>query len=408
MVGMLVGSPNYMAPERISGRPQGPPSDVWSLGATLCAALAGHSPFARDTTLATLHAALYEEPELPADAGPLRNVLAALLEKDPAARPTLPALESLLTPIAFPRPASAPAAGAPPPRSGISLARFQAVTERRSIPDGRTAPASDAPRAERAAGRTRGRTRRQAREPAPGQAQSQRTGRTASRRALGGAGRRRTGLFAALGVAAVGAVVAVVPATIPGARNGADRAGGRASGPSTAAASVAGSASGSAAHPPPGSGSASPTVQRTFRPPSLPPGTHAEAGGYAWATPKGWRRDVKTGSEVHYTSPDGAQELVAKSSLARGDVMDAWRTSEENARQDRDYRKIRLEETTFRGRPAVVWEYAFTLRGDPWHARLPGFDESGKSYQINTRYRPGREAEALQTYEAVKDSFTVM
>ncbi|MGH1555133.1 protein kinase domain-containing protein [Streptomyces sp. L7] len=30
MVGMLVGSPDYMAPERISGRPQGPPSDIWS------------------------------------------------------------------------------------------------------------------------------------------------------------------------------------------------------------------------------------------------------------------------------------------------------------------------------------------------------------------------------------------
>ncbi|WP_240553857.1 serine/threonine-protein kinase, partial [Streptomyces niveiscabiei] len=56
MVGMLVGSPDYMAPERISGRPQGPPSDIWSVGATLCAALAGHSPFARDTTMATLHA----------------------------------------------------------------------------------------------------------------------------------------------------------------------------------------------------------------------------------------------------------------------------------------------------------------------------------------------------------------
>ncbi|WP_235193021.1 serine/threonine-protein kinase, partial [Streptomyces viridochromogenes] len=104
MVGMLVGSPDYMAPERISGRPQGPPSDIWSLGATLSAALAGHSPFSRDTTLATLHAVLYEEPELPPTAGPLRELLAALLEKDPSTRPTLDDLETALQPVAFPTP----------------------------------------------------------------------------------------------------------------------------------------------------------------------------------------------------------------------------------------------------------------------------------------------------------------
>ncbi|WP_445043893.1 protein kinase domain-containing protein [Streptomyces sp. SAS_272] len=410
MVGMLVGSPDYMAPERISGRPQGPPSDVWSLGATLCAALAGHSPFARDTTLATLHAVLYEEPELPAGAGPLRAVLAALLEKDPAARPTLPALESLLVPIAVPRPTPTMAAGAPPPRSGVSLARSQAVTEHRSFPDGSVSPAPEEPRAARAPERTRERLRRRTREPAPARTPARGHGQEHRQGPHGRAGRRRAGLFAALGVAAVGAVVAVVLATIPGARDGAVRAGGKSSGPPAVTTTVTATAraTGSAAHSPSGSGTASPTVQGTFRPPSLPPGTHAEAGGYAWATPKGWRRDVKTGSEVHYTSPDGAQELVAKSSLAHGDLMDAWRTSEENARQGRDYRKIRLEETTFRGRPAVVWEYAFTLRGDPWHARLLGFDESGKSYQINTWYRPGAEAEALQTYETVKDSFTLM
>ncbi|MGW2515975.1 serine/threonine-protein kinase, partial [Streptomyces sp. NPDC001617] len=102
MVGMLVGSPDYMAPERVSGRPQGPPSDIWSLGATLCAALAGRSPFSRDTTLATLHAVLYEEPELPAAAGPLRDILAALLEKDPSVRPGLHDVSEALRPIAFP------------------------------------------------------------------------------------------------------------------------------------------------------------------------------------------------------------------------------------------------------------------------------------------------------------------
>lgn len=104
MVGMLVGSPDYMAPERVSGRHQGPPSDVWSLGATLCAALGGRSPFSRETTLATLHAVLYEDPELPATAGPLRDILAALLEKEPSARPALEDVEQALRPVAFPDP----------------------------------------------------------------------------------------------------------------------------------------------------------------------------------------------------------------------------------------------------------------------------------------------------------------
>jgi tRNA A-37 threonylcarbamoyl transferase component Bud32 len=104
MVGMLVGSPDYMAPERVSGRPQGPPSDIWSLGATLSAALGGRSPFSRDTTLATLHAVLYEEPELPAAAGPLTDILTALLEKDPSIRPSLDEVESALRTVAFPTP----------------------------------------------------------------------------------------------------------------------------------------------------------------------------------------------------------------------------------------------------------------------------------------------------------------
>ncbi len=116
VVGMLVGSPDYMAPERISGRPQGPPSDIWSLGATLCAALGGRSPFSRDTTLATLHAVLYEEPELPAAAGPLREILAALLEKEPSDRPGLAEAERALTRVAFPAAGSESAEGPRCPR----------------------------------------------------------------------------------------------------------------------------------------------------------------------------------------------------------------------------------------------------------------------------------------------------
>ncbi|MFI1174785.1 serine/threonine-protein kinase, partial [Streptomyces melanogenes] len=131
VVGMLVGSPDYMAPERVGGRPQGPASDLWSLGATLCAAVGGQSPFARETTLATLHAVLYEEPELPHSAGPLAPVLASLLVKTPDDRPTLDALTTLLMPIAAPPtilartptlavPAHTPVRETPPPEPGPS------------------------------------------------------------------------------------------------------------------------------------------------------------------------------------------------------------------------------------------------------------------------------------------------
>ncbi|MGW2698854.1 hypothetical protein [Streptomyces sp. NPDC001340] len=209
---------------------------------------------------------------------------------------------------------------------------------------------------------------------------------------------RRTALLAVLGVVAVGVVIAVLVATSGG---GGRREGAQGQGQQGGTATVSS---------PRGSDSeaVSPTVDGTSRPHSPPPGSRTEAGGFAWIPPQGWRRDVKTGAEVHYTSPDGRQELVGKSSLARGDLLDTWKRSEKNAQQGRDYVKIRLTETRFQGYPAVVWEYTFTLRGTPWHARLLGFDADGKSYQINTWYQPEIEAQALKTYSTVKETFTVL
>ncbi|GAA1014047.1 hypothetical protein ACFQWA_08735 [Streptomyces thermogriseus] len=180
---------------------------------------------------------------------------------------------------------------------------------------------------------------------------------------------------------------------------------------SSSAPSPAFSSASSPAHPPassPASTTPPPTVEGTSGPPGLPPGAHGEAGGFARAPPKGRRRDAQTGAEAHRTSPDGTQELVAKSSLAQGDLMESRRISERNARRGRDHRKIRLERTAFRGRPAVVREYTFTFRGHPWHARLLGFGADGRSYQISTWYRSDTEHRALPTYERVKDSFTVL
>ncbi|MFJ6632595.1 protein kinase [Streptomyces sp. NPDC091376] len=94
--GELMGSLDFIAPERLHGRPAGPPSDLFSLGVTLCVLVSGHSPFARPTPAAVLHAVAYEEPHIPDCAGPLAAVIEGLLHKDPAERLSTAEAASLL------------------------------------------------------------------------------------------------------------------------------------------------------------------------------------------------------------------------------------------------------------------------------------------------------------------------
>lgn len=85
-VGSFVGSPEYTAPERMSGARTGPESDLWSLGALLCTALSGQSPFRRDSLGGILHAVVVDEIRPPAQAAPLLPVVRGLLERDPDRR----------------------------------------------------------------------------------------------------------------------------------------------------------------------------------------------------------------------------------------------------------------------------------------------------------------------------------
>ncbi|MFI6080060.1 serine/threonine-protein kinase [Streptomyces sp. NPDC051217] len=84
--GAFVGSPEYTAPERMSGKRTGPESDLWSLGVLLCAAVEGESPFRRDSVVEVLHAVVMDEVKVPDSAGGLLPVLNGLLERDPARR----------------------------------------------------------------------------------------------------------------------------------------------------------------------------------------------------------------------------------------------------------------------------------------------------------------------------------
>lgn len=85
--GELVGSLDYLAPERAQGQDPGRASDVWALGATLYAAVEGASPFRRTSTWSTLTAIVTDPLPEPRRAGPLIPVLRQLMHKDPQARP---------------------------------------------------------------------------------------------------------------------------------------------------------------------------------------------------------------------------------------------------------------------------------------------------------------------------------
>ncbi|WP_121748742.1 serine/threonine-protein kinase [Streptomyces sp. E2N166] len=101
--GGFVGSPEYIAPERVLGQRPGPASDLWSLGVVLYAATEGVSPFRRSNTPATLQSVLNAAPAPPASAqGPLAEVITGLLNKDPARRPDATRVRALLSAAANP------------------------------------------------------------------------------------------------------------------------------------------------------------------------------------------------------------------------------------------------------------------------------------------------------------------
>ena len=100
--GESVGSLEFVAPERMSGRIAGPACDLWSLGALLYAAVEGSSPFRRTTPESTLAAILAAEPPEPKRAGPLGPLIVRLLAQDPDQRPDAEEVAKALEAVAGP------------------------------------------------------------------------------------------------------------------------------------------------------------------------------------------------------------------------------------------------------------------------------------------------------------------
>jgi hypothetical protein len=123
--GLIAGTPAFLAPEIARGHEPTAASDVFALGSTLYTAVEGIPPFGLDdNAYALLHKVAMGEVTPPQQAGPLEQVLMTLLATDPLDRPTASQAREALALVAAGQ-APAPAAPAPPRRSGL-LAAFGA------------------------------------------------------------------------------------------------------------------------------------------------------------------------------------------------------------------------------------------------------------------------------------------
>jgi serine/threonine protein kinase len=140
----LIGSPEYIAPERIDGHEATNAADLWGLGVTLYSSLVGHSPFHRTDTPATLAAIIARDPEPHPRTGRLWPVIEGLLRKNPADRLTATAATALLTevaaPVAAPTSDTVPAMIFPVSETRIADHAAQVTVVPETIPNTRTAP----------------------------------------------------------------------------------------------------------------------------------------------------------------------------------------------------------------------------------------------------------------------------
>jgi eukaryotic-like serine/threonine-protein kinase len=131
--GTVVGSPGFMSPEQAEGRPVGPPSDIFSLGAVLTFAATGEGPFGEGSTVALLYRVVASEPNIQGVPDELRPLIERCLAKDPRQRPTAAQLLDRLGTAAAVQAYPATVQSVAPP------------ADRDGGPDGRPAPTPPAP-----------------------------------------------------------------------------------------------------------------------------------------------------------------------------------------------------------------------------------------------------------------------
>lgn len=341
--GELVGSIDYLAPERVRGGDPGPASDLWSLGATLYTAVEGTSPFRRTSPISTMQAVVTEEPPAPVNAGPLGAVITALLRKDPDERPTAARTEQMLLDAMEGR----------EPRSAQAHVPTQRFPEdaRYGYQDGggpADPPGPDGVTA-RLAGATSAATAPT--DPAPDRSAPATVPAPVTRRA---GSRWRTVLVVVVAAAVLGGAAGLIAmkyresSGTPGGASGGTAAGSTPSAPRTT----------------PGSTDPGQTPPE----PQIPDGWHRvdDPAGFSLVVPKTWTRQVSEG-QIDYTPDDGAHRI--RISVDPDPDYDHPYLHMENLEEQVStrlpgYRRIGMEKNIFRDRPGALWEFTWNETKD--------------------------------------------
>ncbi|KFG74164.1 serine/threonine-protein kinase [Streptomyces mutabilis] len=339
--GEVVGSVDYLAPERVRGHDPGPASDLWALGATLYTAVEGRSPFRRTSPLTTMQAVVEEEAGEPRYAGPLAPVIDALLRKDPATRPDVTEAEQMLAEAAEGRRPKSAQAYVPTQYSGPSRQ------------DGTVHPGAAGPVGGTTATPHRTTTGPTAVGPVPmghpatGPVP---TGPTAAGHwSASAAPRRRRRLRTVALVVAVAALIGAATAVVLQQRDD----GGSSAGPVPAHSPSASSS----ATDDTGPGGAVPAdwVRRD------------DPLGFSLHLPEEWKRTDFGGDsgelrQIDYT-PDGGEHVLRISVDTAPDYNDPYAHQldlEVQLQRLVDYRRLVLERADYRDRDSARWEYTWT------------------------------------------------
>jgi serine/threonine protein kinase len=358
--GSFVGSPEYTAPERMSGSRTGPESDLWSLGALLCAVLSGESPFRRDSLGGILHAVVFDEIRPPAQAEPLLPVVRGLLERDPDRRLDAAEAERMLR-------------------------AFRDTGRTPELPPGYTPTQRDVPRPP---------------APAPAPTSTPTPAATAEQRRS-----TRGVLVAALLVAAMaGAGVSAAALLMNGDGDGRTPAG------TTTGASVSPSSS------TPGTPNSTVTVTRSpsstaITRPSAPSGYRVadDPGGFALAVPDGFTRKPQ-GERVFYMSPGETFRLGIKVADPEqgGPLAVMRRAAAGGPSTNPGYHDGRVTETRHHGHPAALWEFTwngFSTAEGPRHTYDLCWEQNGRLYDVWVSAPVGKVREAKEYFDVAVDTF---